>query len=127
MYEKNQNLEHVDLGEWMVYLFFDDTAFVASNPAMMDLLIGCCKTFTIRWRIRVNAGKCKVMYSEKTLHTHAHYFRDNEISRVQTLKCSGYWIGRAGRADLENDKHMIAQATQLRYKVSAVLPILGRC
>ena len=40
----------------MVYLFCDDTAFVASNPAMMDLLIGCYKTFTIRWRIRVNPG-----------------------------------------------------------------------
>ena len=78
------NLEHVDLGEWMVYLFCDGTAFVASNPAMMDLLIGCYKTFTIRWRIRINPGKCKVVYSEKTLHTHAHYFGDNEISRVQS-------------------------------------------
>ena len=36
-----QTLEHADLGEWMVSLFCDDTAFVASNPAMMDLLIGC--------------------------------------------------------------------------------------
>ena len=64
-----QTLEHdiVNLGEWMVYLLCDDTAFVASNPAMMDLLIGCYKNFTIRWRIRVNPGKCKVMYSDKTL------------------------------------------------------------
>ena len=51
-----QNLEHVDLGEWMVYLFCDDTAFVASEPAMMDLLISCYTNFTIRWRIRVNPG-----------------------------------------------------------------------
>ena len=36
-----QNLEHVDLGEWMVYPFCDDTTFVASEPAMMDLLISC--------------------------------------------------------------------------------------
>ena len=64
------------------------------------------------------------MYSEKTLHTHAHYFGDNEISRVQSLKYLGYWIGRAGRA--ENDKHMIAQATQLRFKLRVVLPIWER-
>ena len=56
-----QTLDGVDMGEWMVYLFCDDTAFVASNPAMMDLLIGCYKNFTIRWRIRVNPGKCKVI------------------------------------------------------------------
>ena len=56
------NLEGVNLGEWMVYLFCDDTAFVASEPEMMELLLGCYKTFTIRWRIRVNPGKCKVMY-----------------------------------------------------------------
>ena len=34
-----QTLEHSDLGEWMVYLFCDDTAFVAENPAMMDKLL----------------------------------------------------------------------------------------
>ena len=50
----------MDLGEWMVYLFCDDTAFVAENPAMMDILLNCYKTFTVRWRIRVNPGKCKV-------------------------------------------------------------------
>ena len=52
-----QNLEHVSLGERMVYLFCDDTAFVTAEPAMMDLLINCYKSFTIRWRIRVNPGK----------------------------------------------------------------------
>ena len=84
------SLEHVDLGEWMVYLFCGDTAFVAPNPAMVGLLIGCYKTFTIRWRIRVNPGKCKVMYSERALHTHAHFFGDNEISEVQSLKYLGF-------------------------------------
>ena len=34
-----QNLGGVDLGEWMVYLFCDDTAFVAENPNMMDVLL----------------------------------------------------------------------------------------
>ena len=90
---------------------------------MMDLLIWCYKTFTIRWRIRVNLSKCKVAYSEKTLHTYAHYFGDNETSRVQSLKYLRYWIGRVGRA--ENDKHVVAQAAHLRFKVRVVLPILG--
>ena len=45
------------------------------------------------------------------------------IAEVQSLKYLGYWIGRAGRA--ENDKHIIAQATQLRFKIRSVLPILG--
>ena len=118
-----QNLQDVNLGEWMVYLFCDDTAFVASNPAMVDLLINCYKTFTIRWRIRVNPGKCKVMYSEKAARTQTHFFGHSEISEVESLKYLGYWIGRAGRA--ENDKHVIAQATHLRFKIRAVLPVLG--
>jgi hypothetical protein len=32
-----QDMEHAGLGEWMVYLFCDDTAFVAENPIMMDI------------------------------------------------------------------------------------------
>ena len=43
-----QNLEGVDLDEWMVYLFCDDTAFVVENPNMMDVLLNCYKTFTVR-------------------------------------------------------------------------------
>ena len=120
-----QTLEHLDLGEWMVYLFCDDTAFVAENPAMMDKLLECYKTFTVRWRIRVNPGKCEVMYSEraKEADIRTHLFGDTVISHVKSLKYLGYWIGRAGRS--ENDKHIIAQATQLRFKIRAVLPILG--
>jgi hypothetical protein len=118
-----QNLEGVDLGEWMVYLFCDDTAFVADTPATMDLLLRCYKTFTIRWRIRVNPGKCKVMYSDRATSTRAHYFGDSLITEVDTLKYLGYWIGKSGRN--ENDKHIKAQATQLRFKVRAVLPVLG--
>ena len=57
----------------MVYLFCDDTAFVAADPAMMEVLLTCYKTFTVRWRIRVNPGKCKVMYSESAVNTQAHY------------------------------------------------------
>ena len=118
-----QNLEGVDLGEWMVYLFCDDTAFVAEDPVMMDLLLSCYKTFTVRWRIRVNPGKCKVMYSDRATATKAHYFGDSLITEVNTLRYLGYWIGRSGRG--ENDKHLIAQATQLRFKIRAVLPVLG--
>ena len=42
---------------------------------------------------------------------------------MNTLKYLGYWIGSTGRH--ENDKHLVAQATQLRFKVRAVLPVLG--
>ena len=93
-----QPLEDVQLGEWMVYLFCDDTAFVASNPAMLDLLLGCYKTFTVRWRIRVNPGKCKVMYSEQTPveDIRTHMFGGIVIADVKSLKYLGYWIGRAG-------------------------------
>ena len=55
--------------------------------------------------------------------THARSFGVNEIAEVQSLKYLGYWIRRVGIA--ENDKHVIAQATQLRFKIRAVLPILG--
>ena len=63
------------------------------------------------------------MYSENATRTQAHFFGLSEISEVKSLKYLGYWIGRAGRA--ENDKHIIAQATQLRFKIRAVLPVLG--
>ena len=107
----------------MVYLFCDDTAFVDENPAMMDKLLSCYKTFTVRWRIRVNPSKCKVMYNEPAADTKAHYFGHSLIVEVSTLKYLGYWIGRAGRH--ENDKHLVAQATQLRFNVRAVLPVSG--
>ena len=65
------------------------------------------------------------MYSDKTPDedTRAHLFGGTVIAEVKSLKCLGYCIGRAGRA--ENDKHIIAQATQLRLKIRAVLPVLG--
>ena len=83
----------------MVYLFCDDTAFVAAEPAMMDKLLGCYKTFTVRWRIRVNPGKCKVMYSEDAVNTQAHYFGESVIAEVNSLRYLGYWLGRAGRSE----------------------------
>ena len=101
----------------MICLFCDDTTFVASEPTMMDLLISCYKNFTIRWRIRVNPGKCKVVYSERALaaDVRTHRFGDIVIAHIKSLKYLGYWIGRAGRA--ENDKHNIAQATQKRIQL----------
>ena len=57
--------------------------------------------------IRVNPGKCKVMYSELAAATKAHYFGHSLIAEVTTLKYLGYWLGRTGRH--ENDKHLIAQ------------------
>ena len=107
----------------MVYLFCDDTAFVAADHAMMDILLDCHKTFTVRWRIGMNHGKCKVMYSESATSTKTHYFGHSAIAEVSTLKYLGYWLGRTGRH--ENDKHIVAQATQLRFKIRAVLPVLG--
>ena len=71
----------------MVYLFCDDTAFVAAEPAMMDMLINCYKTFTIRWRIRVNPGKCKVMYSGRTSEADVRTHRCGDIiAQVKSLK-----------------------------------------
>ena len=92
----------------MVYLLRDDTTFVAANPAMMDKLLNCYKTFIVRWRIRMNPGKCQVMYNERALDAdiRTHLFGDTVISQVKSLKYLGYWIGRAGRS--ENDKHIIA-------------------
>ena len=50
-------------------------------------------------------------------------YQDQERGLVQSLKYLGYWIGRVGRA--ENDKHIIAHATQLRFKIRDVLSVLG--
>ena len=71
-------------------VFCDDTAFVAENPSMMDVLLNCYKTFIVRWTIRVNPRKCKVMYSESAAAPKAHYFGHSLIAEVTTLKYLGY-------------------------------------
>ena len=53
------------------------------------------------------------MYSESTVASKVHYFGHRLIAEVTTLKYLGYWIGRTDMH--ENDKHLIAQATQLRF------------
>ena len=63
------------------------------------------------------------MYSDRALRTQSHFFGDSDIPEVDKLKYLGYWIGKGGRS--ENDKHLVAQATQLRFKMRAVLPVLG--
>jgi hypothetical protein len=63
------------------------------------------------------------MYSESAAASKAHYFGHGLIAEVTTLKSRGYRIGKTSRH--ENDKHLIAQATRLRFKIRAVLPVLG--
>ena len=63
------------------------------------------------------------MYNESVATSKAHYFGHSLIAEVTTLKCLGYWVGKTGRR--ENDKHLIAQATKLRFEIRAVLPVLG--
>ena len=87
----------------------------------MDILLNCYKTFTVRWRIRVNPGKCKVMYSESAAVSKAHYFGHSLIAEVTTLKYLGYWIGSTGRH--ENDKHLVAQATHTTKHFASKLPV----
>ena len=91
---------------------------------MTDGLLNCYKTFTVRWRIRVNLVKCKIMYNESTATSKTDYFGHNLIAEVTILKHLGCWIGRTGSH--ENDTHLIAQVTQLRFKIRAVLPVLGK-
>ena len=59
---------------------------------MMDKRLDCYKTFIGRWRIRVNPGKCKVMYSERTLDAdiRTHLFGDTVMSQVKSLKYLGH-------------------------------------
>ena len=57
------------------------------------------------------------------MRTQSHFFGDSVIPEVGKLKYLGYWIGKEGRS--ENDKHLVTQATQLRFKMRAVLPVLG--
>ena len=52
--------ERTDLGIWLVYLFVDDTAFISHDISTTNLLLASYYSFTVKWRIRVNPGKCKV-------------------------------------------------------------------
>ena len=52
------------VGQWAVYLFVDDTAFLAEELATMNRILAAYHNFVNKWRIRINASKCKTLENE---------------------------------------------------------------
>ena len=50
--------------QWAVYLFVDDTAFLAEKPEDMNRILAAYNNFVNKWRIRINASKCKALENE---------------------------------------------------------------
>ena len=47
-----------------MYLFVDDTAFLAKKPEDMNRILAAYNDFVNKWRIRINASKCKALENE---------------------------------------------------------------
>ncbi len=95
-----------DLGEWLVYLFVDDTAFVSKDIHTTNELLGRYHNFTRKWRIRVNSDKCKILKNEFCEGMGNGIIGDQSVRAVEYLKYLGYWIGTKGRG--KNDDHIKA-------------------
>ena len=52
------------VGQWAVYLFVDDTAFLAERTEDMNRILAAYNNFINKWRIRINASKCKTLENE---------------------------------------------------------------
>ena len=123
----NQGVQHLreraDLGTWLVYLFVDDTAFISSDIDTTNLLLGSYHNFTVKWRIRVNPGKCKVLRNKYCDQAGEVHFGAETVPAVEYLKYLGYWLGVKGR--IKNDTIIKALATQLRFKIRGMVEVLG--
>jgi len=112
-----------DLGKWMVLLFVDDTAFVSDTEAAIQAMLDRYHNFTVKWRIRVNPNKCKVLRNHNCGPiTNDATFGDSIVGTVEYLKYLGYWLGTKGKT--KNGEHIKAHATQLRFKVRALRPVI---
>ena len=120
-----QTLEdRLDLGDWLVYLFVDDTAFVSRDILTTNELLKRYQNFTRKWRIRINPDKCKVLQNEHCTNTEDAFFGDDIVKTVEYLKYLGYWIGGT-KGRLKNDEHIRAKATQLRFKIRTLRQQIG--
>jgi hypothetical protein len=111
------------LGEWIVYLFVDDTAFVSRDMDTTNEMLARYHNFTTKWRVRVNPDKCKLLKNKYCDSMGEGIIGDHIITTVDFLKYLGYWIGAGGKN--KNDEVILALATQLRFKVRALREVLG--
>ena len=106
-----QLLEKEMVGKWMVYLFVDDTAFLAEHPEDMNKILKAYNNFVNKWRIRINASKCKTLENEYMDDPEFKYrLGGTEIHKVLKLKYLGVGLSSKGL------KHMIKQKRQRQHK-----------
>lgn len=116
------------VGEWAVYLFVDDTAFLAEQTEDMNRILAAYNNFVNKWRIRINASKCKTLendYIGKDTSGQDFIYRlgGAEINKVQKLKYLGVGLNSEGAK--AHDKAKEAEATQGRFKLRTTRAKLG--
>ena len=82
------------VGQWAVYLFVDDTAFLSEKAEDMNRILAAYNSFVNKWRIGINASKCKALENE---HVSAdlggtdsvYMLGGSKINKVQKLKYLG--------------------------------------
>ena len=78
------------VGQWAVYLFVDDTAFLAEKTEDMNRILAAYNNFVNKWRIRINASKCKALENEHVSEDlggkdSVYMLGGSEINKVQKL------------------------------------------
>ena len=111
-------------GEWKVYLFVDDTAFLAEKTSDMNRILAAYNNFVNKWRIRINAGKCKALENSHMHESSTAYMLGGSIvSKVLKLKYLGVWLNEKGTS--AHDVAKKAEATQSRFKLKTTRERLG--
>ena len=102
-----------------MYLLVDDTTFLAEKTADMNRILAAYNNFVKKWRIGINASKCKALQNEHVSvdlgwSDSVYMLGGSEINKVQTLK-----YNKGARA---HDKAKEAEATQSRFKLRTTGP-----
>jgi hypothetical protein len=116
------------VGQWAVYLFVDDTAFLAEKTEDMNRILAAYNNFVNKWRIRINASKCKALENEHVSEDlggkdSVYMLGGSEINKVQKLKYLGVSLNSKGAR--AHDKAKEAEATQSRFKLRTTRAKLG--
>ena len=59
-----QLIEEEMVGQWAIHLFVNDTAFLAEKAEDMNRILAAYNNFVNKWRIRINASKCRALKNE---------------------------------------------------------------
>ena len=111
-----------------MHMFVDDTTFLAEKTEDTNRILAAYNNFVNKWRIRINASKCKALENEHVCEDlrgkdSVYMLGGSEINKVQKLKCLGVGLNSNGARAHDTAKE--AEATQSRFKLRTTRAKLG--